>query len=326
MEAGNTIPQQKPTFNIEGRDRIYLIGFLAGAGILLFLGRGLVQGSALATWGLTFGATTAVAVLLVSLYRVQLELQSSRRQLARKEAELSFALEVQRALFPRQLPQCSGLEFAGVCIPARGISGDYYDVIRFPDERLVFAIADISGKGISAAILMANMQALLRTLAETGIPPSEVCSRLNRHLHQVTDESKFATFFYAEWNGSTRYLRYVNAGHHPPIVLGSSGGRQLSEGGFPIGMFAACEFQTGELALQPGDLLVLYSDGLTEATKSGEEFGDKRLKSEIEKRSQQALGDIQAGVLESVRKWAGDELEDDMTLLMVRSMEAREEE
>jgi phosphoserine phosphatase RsbU/P len=326
LEAGNTIPQQKPTFNIEGRDRIYLIGFLVGAGILLFLGRGLVQGSALATWGLTFGATTAVAVLLVALYRVQLELQSSRRQLARKEAELSFALEVQRALFPRQLPKCSGLEFAGVCIPARGISGDYYDVIRFPDGRLVFAIADISGKGISAAILMANMQALLRTLAETGISPSEVCSRLNRHLHQVTDESKFATFFYAEWNVSTRYLKYVNAGHHPPIVLGSSGGRQLSEGGFPIGMFAACEFQTGEVALQPGDLLVLYSDGLTEATKSGEEFGDQRLKSEIERRSQQELGDIQAGVLESVRKWAGDELEDDMTLLMVRAMEAREEE
>ena len=175
MEIGNTIQQQKPGFTIESRDKVYLIGFVVAAGLLLFLGRGLVQGSALATWGLTFGATTAVAVLLVSLYRVQLELQSSRRQLARKEAELSFALEVQQALFPRHLPESNGLEFSAVCIPARGISGDYYDVVQFPDGRLVFAIADISGKGISAAILMANVQALLRTLSKTGNPPAEVC-------------------------------------------------------------------------------------------------------------------------------------------------------
>ena len=323
MEIGNTIQQPKPGFTIEGRDKIYLAGFLVGAGLLLFLGRGLVQGSALATWGLTFGATTAVAVLLVTLYRVQLELQSSRRQLARKEAELSFALEVQRALFPRHLPVSNGLEFGAVCIPARGISGDYYDVMQFPDGRLVFAIADISGKGISAAILMANVQALLRTLSETGIPPAEVCKRLNHHLHQVTDESKYATFFYAEWNTAERRLSYVNAGHYAPVLLGSLGGRQLDEGGFPLGLFPGSEFQTGEVSLQPGDLLALYSDGLTEAaSKNGEEFGEQRLKVEIEKRSGESLAEIQAGVLEAVRKWAGDELEDDMTLLMVRAIEA----
>src|SRR5204862_6154762 len=133
------------------------------------------------------------AVLLVALYRVQLELKSSRHQLARKEAELSFALEVQQALFPRQLPDQHGLEFSGICIPARGISGDYYDVMQLPDGRLVFAIADISGKGISAAILMANLQAVLRTLAAANLSPCEICSRLNLHLLQVTDESKFAT-------------------------------------------------------------------------------------------------------------------------------------
>jgi sigma-B regulation protein RsbU (phosphoserine phosphatase) len=327
LETGNTIQQPKAGFTIESRDKVYLIGFVVAAGLLLFLGRGLVQGSALATWGLTFGATTAVAVLLVSLYRVQLELQSSRRQLARKEAELSFALEVQRALFPRHLPEGSGLEFAAVCIPASGISGDYYDVMQFPDGRLVFAIADISGKGISAAILMANVQALLRTLSETGISPAEVCRRLNHHLHQVTDESKFATFFYAEWNAADRRLSYVNAGHYAPVLLGSLCGRQLSEGGFPLGMFPSSEFQTGEVTLQSGDLLVLYSDGITEATsKTGEEFGDWRLQAEIEKRSDRTLAEIQAGALEAVRNWAGDELEDDMTLLMVRAIEAKEKQ
>ena len=325
MQIGNTVQQPKPGFNIEGRERLYLIAFLLGAGILLFLGRDFVQGSALATWGLTFGATTVVGVLLVSLYRVQLELKASRRQLARKEAELSFALEVQQALFPRHLPDKEGLEFAAVCIPARGISGDYYDVMQFPDGRLVFAIADISGKGISAAILMANLQALLRTLAETGNPPSEVCRRLNQHLHQVTDASKFATFFYGEWNTAERRLRYVNAGHNTPILLGSLSGRQLAEGGFPLGMFPSAEFQTGEVMLRSGDVLVLYSDGITEATSSGgEEFGETRLQAEIEKHAGKPLSEIQAAILEAVRRWAGDEPDDDMTLLMIRAIEARD--
>jgi sigma-B regulation protein RsbU (phosphoserine phosphatase) len=324
LEIGHTI-QPKPGFTLEARDKVYLIGFLVGAGLLLFLGRGLVQSSALATWGLTFGATTAVAVLLVSLYRVQLQLQASRRQLARKEAELSFAHEVQLALFPRCLPSDDGLEFSAVCIPARGISGDYYDVMQFADGRLAFAIADISGKGISAAILMANVQALLRTLSETGIPPAEVCKRLNYHLHQVTDDSKFATFFYAEWSRAERVLSYVNAGHYAPVLLGSSRGRQLDEGGVPLGLFPCSEFKTGQLTLQPGDLLALYSDGITEATsKSGEEFGDGRLQAEIEKHSDAPLAEIQAAVLEAVRAWAGDELEDDMTLLVVRAIEAKE--
>ncbi len=326
LEIGNTIQQPKPGFTIEGRDKVYLVGFLVGAGLLLFLGRGLVQGSALATWGLTFGATTAVAVLLVSLYRVQLELQSSRRQLARKEAELSFALEVQRALFPRHLPESNGLEFAAVCIPARGISGDYYDVMQFPGGRLVFAIADISGKGISAAILMANLQALLRTLAETGIPPAEVCSKLNQHLHQVTDASKFATFFYGEWEAGLERLRYVNAGHNPPIMIGSCDDCRLDAGGFPLGMFDCAEFQTGDVMLSHGDLLVLYSDGITEAvSKRGEEFGETRLKSVIEEHSEKPVAEIQAQVLEAVHQWSGQEPDDDMTLLMVRAIEAREE-
>jgi phosphoserine phosphatase RsbU/P len=320
LAIGQTLQGPRPGRTIEARDTLYLIGFLVGAGILLFLGRGLVQGSALVTWGLTFGATTVVAVLLVSLYRVQLQLQASRRQLARKEAELSFALEVQRALFPRQLPRENGMEFAAVCIPARGISGDYYDVMQFPDGRLVFAIADISGKGISAAILMANLQALLRTFASTGIPPAEVCARLNHHLHQVTDSSKFATFFYGEWNVAERRLSYVNAGHNTPVLLGSMNGRKLSEGGVPLGLFPCPEFQTGEVTLQPADLLVLYSDGITEATsKSGEEFGDGRLQAEIEKHSAKSPAEIQAAVLEAVRGWSGDEPEDDMTLLMARA-------
>ena len=267
----------------EHRDKFYLVGFLFGAGLLLFLGRNLLQESVLITWGLMFGGTTAAAVLMASLYRVRLELQASRHQLARKEAELSFAREVQEALFPRAMPGREGLEFTALCIPARGISGDYYDVLQMPDGRLVFAVADISGKGISAAILMANLQAVLRTLVEASYAPADVCYRLNHHLHQVTDESKFATFFYAEWDTCERRLRYINAGHHAPVLFGSCRGRALKEGGFPLGMFPGANFETGELVLAGGDMLVLYSDGITEATsESGEEFGEQRLEATIE--------------------------------------------
>jgi sigma-B regulation protein RsbU (phosphoserine phosphatase) len=304
---------------------------LLGAGLLAFIGRDLVQGSALATWGLTFAGATAVAVLVASLYRVRLELQASRRQLARKDAELSFALEVQRALFPRHLPEREGLQFSGVCIPAAGISGDFYDVMRLPDGRLVFAIADISGKGISAAILMANLQALLRTLSETLESPGEICAKLNQHLHQVTDASRFATFFYADWNPSTGALRYVNAGHHPPIFIAASpaqtnGSGRMDKGGTPLGVFPDAEFQVGETQFEQDDLLVLYSDGVTEAVSTmGEEFGERRLMQVIASNHDKPLPEIKSAILDAVRKWSGYEQEDDMTLLLVRAAQREEE-
>jgi sigma-B regulation protein RsbU (phosphoserine phosphatase) len=197
--------------------------------------------------------------------------------------------------------------------------------MQLSDGRLIFAIADISGKGISAAILMANMQAVLRTLAESNLSPCEVCSRLNYHMLQVTDESKFATFFYAEWNPDSRVLRYINAGHHSPIFLGSSSGQVLNEGGLPLGLFPNAEFQSGDVEFRPLDLLVLYSDGITEASsKSGEEFGGERLQALIEKLSDKPLVEIQRRVVEAVREWSDGEPEDDMTLLIVRAQVVEE--
>jgi sigma-B regulation protein RsbU (phosphoserine phosphatase) len=302
------------------RDKIYLVSFLLGAGVLLFLGRDLLPASVLVTWGLTFGGTTSVGILLVVLYRFRLELQASRHELGRKEAELNFALGVQKALFPRHFPTNAGLEFAAVCIPARGVSGDYYDVLQLPDGRLIFVIADISGKGIPAAILMANLQALLRALATIGNSPTDVCGRLNRHLNQVMDDSTFATFFYAEWHPGERQLRYVNAGHNPPILLNSRPPRRLKEGGIPLGVFPSYEFEMGEVRLKPSDLLVLYSDGVTEAGENnGEEFGEQRLENLITANHKKPLTEIQTQVLEAVRKWSGPEVEDDMTLVLVRA-------
>ncbi len=192
---------------------------MTGAAALVFLGRGIIPGELLLTWLAAFAGTTAVAVLLVSLYSVRLELRQSRHELTLKEAELNFANEVQQALFPRRFPANRGVEFAATCLPARGIGGDYYDVLALPDGRVGFAVADISGKGISAAILMANLHALVRTLAFRSPSLAEFGASLNRHLHDVTEESRFATFFYAEWHAGQRQVRYVNADHNPPFVF-----------------------------------------------------------------------------------------------------------
>ena len=308
------------------RDRIYLFVFLAGAGLLLYAGRGLIATSAYATFGLTFAGTTAAAVLGMVLYRVQLELRVSRHELARQEAELNFALEVQQALFPRQFPTDQGLEFSAVCVPARGIGGDYYDVLQRRDGCLAFAIADISGKGIPAAILMSNVHAILRTLYDAGHPAGELCSQLNRYLHRITEGTNFATAFYAEWNERDRCLTYVNAGHPTPVLLGSCSGQLLRTGGPPLGIFPETDFEVGRLVLQSGDMIVLYSDGITEAGQgSGREFGEPRLEAAVKQHFEQPLDEIRQHVLKTIRDWSGAEVEDDMTLLFVRVARSQKE-
>ena len=301
------------------RQKIYWIGAVAVTAALLFLGHGFLPGRLVLTWILVFSGTTAVAVLLVSLYRVRLELRQSRHELTLKEAELNFANEVQRTLFPRRFPAGRGIEFAAACVPARGIGGDYYDVLELPDGRVGFAVADISGKGISAAILMANLQALLRTLAFRSRSLAELGTSLNRHLHEVTEGSRFATFFYAEWHGAQRQLRYVNAGHNPPFLFGSARCGRLDEAGLPLGLFPEAEIQVGGASLEPGDLLVLYSDGITEkGAHYGEEFGEQRLEDVVAAHRDEPLGQIQQRVFAALDSWNDREPEDDMTLVLVR--------
>jgi sigma-B regulation protein RsbU (phosphoserine phosphatase) len=301
------------------RDKIYTIATLAIAGLLLVLGRGLLRESAILNFGLTFAGTLAVGILGIALYRVTLELRASRQELAMKQAELNFAMEVQLSLFPREFPPESGMEFSGVCIPARGVSGDYYDVIPLSGGRTGIAIADISGKGISAAILMSNLQAVLRTLAASDMPPETIAERLNRHLHELTQGGRFATLVYAEWDPASRRVSYINAGHNAPIVVGSNGVERLSATNAPLGIVPEAQFQAAQQVLAPGSLLVLFSDGVTDAGMAqGREFGDAQLAALVKAHAAKPLAEVQNQILGTVGQWTDRDFEDDFTLLLAR--------
>ena len=280
----------------------------------------LLPASVLLNWAIAFAGGTALAVLAIALYRVRLELQSSRRALNLAQAELGFARQVQQALLPASFPGNSGLEFQAVCIPARGISGDYFDVFELSDERVGIAIADISGKGISAAILMASLQALLRSVTDNEPDPREVCHKLNHHFYRMTEPSRFATFFYAEWCARSRTLKFVNAGHNLPIAIGSCEQVDWRSGGFPMGMFPASRFELGEVCLEPGDVLLLYSDGITDLGESqGRNFGEARLQQVLAQNCNLALEELQLKILNELEVWSNQEPEDDMTMVLIKT-------
>lgn len=301
---------------------VFIVACLLASILLIYLGRDVLRETVLLAEAVAFLSVTTGSVLVLILVRVRRDLRQSRHELARKEAELSFAREVQDALFPRRLPSGRGLEFFGICIPARGISGDLYDALQFQDGRQAFAIADISGKGISAAILMASLQALLRREALDDHPPGELCRRLNRHFHQVSPPSSFATFFFAMWDPSRRRITYVNAGHNRPLLFGNGRVKSLDKGGFPLGIFSTAAFETGEVELAPGDLLLLYSDGLTEAVSAdGDQFGSRRLIRTVLGCADLEPAEVAQSILRSVRDWAGEEFDDDLTVLLAKAVD-----
>ncbi len=247
-----------------------------------------------------------------------------QRKRQRLENEISIAHEVQSQLFPRKLPEVSGIELDASCRPARGVSGDYYDFFPLGTSLLGIALADISGKGISAALLMASVQAALRSqlLLDGNIPAStaDIVSRINRHLYMNTTEDRYATFFFALYDSSNGVLRYTNAGHPPPFCISGNQVHTLEEGGTVVGVFDDSHYDEGSIQVQPGSLLVVFSDGLVEPENVyGEEFGSRRL-AEVALRNRQAsTHDIVEALLGSAEEWAGTaEQADDMTVIVAR--------
>jgi sigma-B regulation protein RsbU (phosphoserine phosphatase) len=199
----------------------------------------------------------------------------------RLEEELALARRIQMALLPSRVPETRGWELHGGNVPSRGVSGDYYEVVERADGReVVLMIADVSGKGMAASLLTASLQALSTGPIEDGLPPEEICARLSRLLYRRTPPEKYATAFLGVLEPETGLLRYTNAGHNPPLVVRAGGGiEELPPTGVPLGLLPAARYTAGEVALSPGDTLVLYTDGLVEALDpGGEEYGLERLK------------------------------------------------
>jgi serine phosphatase RsbU (regulator of sigma subunit) len=215
------------------------------------------------------------------------EVEAQRRATAeRLEAErlaaqeLEIAKRVQAGLFPQSLPSMRTLDYAGTCIQARQVGGDYYDFLDLGQERLGLLIGDISGKGIAAAILMANLQANLRSQSAIALDqPERLLCSVNRLFYENTSESAYATLFFAEYDDRTRRLRYVNCGHLPALLLGRDGSLEKLESTTTVlGLFKDWDCAVGERRLSAGDTLAFYTDGITESfSEAGEEFGERRL-------------------------------------------------
>jgi phosphoserine phosphatase RsbU/P len=247
-----------------------------------------------------------------------------QRERQRLENEISIAREVQAQLFPQKLPSVPGVEIEAVCRAARVVSGDYYDFIQMGPKHLALVVADISGKGISAALLMASLQAALRS--QVLVPGSELLSsaelvsRLNRHLTRNTADDRFATLFLAVFDSEARKLRYTNAGHLPALCISNGASARLEIGGMVLGVVEDYAYEEGCVVVAPGALLIGYSDGLVEPENVyGEQFGIHRLEDAALRRQSAPVSAVAESLITAADEWAGTpEQADDMTVVVAR--------
>lgn len=257
-------------------------------------------------------------------------LLSIAKEKERIQAELEIAREVQAQLYPRTMPETKGLNLKAVCNPARMVSGDYYDYQRLDHSRIAIAIGDVAGKGISAALLMATVQSALRTQIRhclelmkgdgPEISTSTLVGLLNQHLYAHTSPEKYATFCFGVYDEQSALFTYTNAGHLPPILLRNGEPQLLQVNGIVVGAFPFARYQESSVSLEPGDLLLFYTDGVTEPENAyGEQYGEQRLLALLRKNRQMPPEEIVCSIIEAVQDWTGSsELQDDMTLLLAQ--------
>jgi serine phosphatase RsbU (regulator of sigma subunit)/predicted enzyme related to lactoylglutathione lyase len=256
------------------------------------------------------------------------EIEAQRHAIAEKlEAErraaqeLEIAKQVQARLFPQTLPSLRSLDYAGICIQARHVGGDYYDFLALGKDRLGLLVGDISGKGIAAALLMANLQANLRSqFALAREQPQLLLQSVNRLFYENTVESAYATFFFADYDEQRQCLRYANCGHLPALLLRHDGAvERLHSTGTVIGLFKEWDCPAAECSFYPGDTLVLYTDGVTEAFNAAEEeFGEQRLLEALQRRRELTAAGLLAFVVEEIQKFSPHEQHDDITLIVAK--------
>ena len=241
-------------------------------------------------------------------------------RLRRQEWEVEEAREIQQALLPKQIPQMSGYEIAGAWRTAGTISGDYFDVLKFNEDKAALCIADVSGKGMPAALLMSNVQATVKAFGTEDISVSELTNKINRVLCSNTVSGKFVTFFYCTLDAKRKTLSYTNAGHNPPIHIGRNGkvARLDRNGGAVLGEFPEWNYAESGIHLRSGDALVLFTDGITEIRNSqGQEFGEDRLIQLLKRNAGQSASELQRKIMSAVAEFSDGEFADDATLLVV---------
>lgn len=245
----------------------------------------------------------------------------------RTALEMEFARQVQARLFPQRTPLLTTLEYTGICIQARQVGGDYYDFLELTPDRVAFVIADVAGKGVSAALMMANLQANLRSQYAMALDNvSALLASVNRLFYANSGDSSYATLFFAIYDDSSRRFSYANCGHLPPLLLraaqppdGSSCVEKLESISTVLGLFEQWECHLAEIQLLPGDALVMYTDGVTEAeAPDGEEFGETRLLQAVKNHSCLPTRQLQQAIIDAVRTFSTAEHHDDITLVVAR--------
>jgi serine phosphatase RsbU (regulator of sigma subunit) len=268
------------------------------------------------------------AFSLVSFDEVTQAVETQRRAIAEKleferraARELEIAKAVQARLFPQKLPAMPALDYAGVCIQARQVGGDYYDFLDLGPERLGLVIGDVVGKGIAAALLMANLQANLRSQCAIALDqPQRVLCAVNQLFCENTPDGGFATLFFAEYEQKTGRLRYVNCGHLVALLLRSDNSvERLDATATVLGIFKEWDCEVGERELRSGDMLTLYTDGITESfNDADEEFGEERLVAALRKHRERSSQDLLASIVDEVRRYSPHEQRDDITLIVAK--------
>jgi len=249
---------------------------------------------------------------------LQRSVELNAAQIEQQEQELERAREIQQSLLPTDIPQIAGFEVATAWQPARVVGGDYFDVLRLGANRLAICIADVSGKGVSAALLMANVQATVRAFARDTESPARVCSRVNSVLCGNIATGKFVTFFYAVLDGERRTLEYCNAGHPHPVVVSGDSIRELPAGGAVLGVFPAWKYEDVSVELGSGDRLLLFTDGITEACgRDGEEFGEENIAGFAQAHHARSASELNRALLARVTEFAEGCFQDDATLVVV---------
>lgn len=262
----------------------------------------------------TLASVAAIRVENARLLEAQLQQE-------RLERELQLAMEIQQRFQPTAPPIVPGYELQGISFPCYEIGGDYYDFIEREDGRLVIALGDVSGKGTAAALLMSSLHASVHAQAGSHETLAETISAVNRYLADNIPSNRFVTLFYAELDPASGTLSFLNAGHNPPLIVHAAGTvEQLASGGLPLGIKRDAEYREGRTQLQMGDVLVIYSDGVTEATSpSGEEFGPTRLYEVVSRNIDASAAGVRDRIESALTKFSqGTQAADDITLVIVK--------